>query len=323
MKRSLLLLLLVGAACKRESTPPPVSDPAVASPGSAAPSVAPGSAAPTASADPWGAKPAAAVDYLKRPFLWSIEKDGKTSYALGTMHVGIDPERLPKNVWDKVESSKHFVMETNAADGSILNLGARTSGSLRDDLGPDYWAKLEKLIDPQMLAAVNKKKPVIAAVMLSMRGLPMTGGGMDTSLMSRAQTAGKPVIYLEAASKQAALLERWMDAKALKLMIDTSDKSIDLTKQMVAAYIAGDDGKLVSLNEGQKGEALKHGYTEAEFTQQSADMLWDRNAAWIPAIEQMHAKGGGFIAVGALHLVGKKSVLEMLEAKGYKIRRIE
>ena len=36
----------------------------------------------------------------------------------------------------------------------------------------------------------------------------------------------------------------------------------------------------------------------------------------------MHAAGGGFIAVGALHLIGKKSVLEMLAAKGYKIARI-
>ena len=31
----------------------------------------------------------------------------------------------------------------------------------------------------------------------------------------------------------------------------------------------------------------------------------------------------GFVAVGALHLVGKKSVLDLLEAKGYKIQRLE
>jgi uncharacterized protein YbaP (TraB family) len=312
--KSLVLLLAIVASCKRDSAPPPVSEP-VATPGSAA--------APRADTDPWAAKAEPKVDTLSRVFLWSVEKDGKTSYAFGTMHVGMDPERLPKIVWDKVTSGTAFAMETNATDGSILNLGARTSGSLREDLGPAYWEKLGKLIEPQMLAAVDKKKPVIAAVMLSMRGLPMTGLGMDTTLMAKAQAAGKPVIYLEPASKQAALLERWMDVKALKLMIDTADKSAELTKQMVAAYSAGDDVKMVSLNEGQKAESLAHGYTEAEYDQQSADMLWDRNASWIPAIEAMHAKGGGFVAVGALHLVGKKSVLEMLEAKGYKITRIE
>ncbi len=319
MKSSLLLLLLaLGAACKSDPASTPVTEttkrPAVAEP----------TAKPTTDqADPWAAKPAAPVDTLKRVMLWSITKDGKTSYAFGTMHIGIDPERLPKSVWDKVESSSSFAMETDASNAKLLNLGARTSGSLREDLGPDYWEKLAKLVEPAMLAGIDKKKPVIAAVFLSMRGLPMTGGGMDTALLARAQTAGKPIVYLEPASKQAELLERHMDVKALKLMIDTADKSLDLTKQMVAAYTAGDDVKLVSLNEGQRGEALAHGYTEAEYDKQSADMLWDRNASWIPAIEQMHAKGGGFVAVGALHLVGKKSVLEMLANKGYKIERVE
>ncbi len=317
-----LLLVLAIVACKRDSAPPPVTEPTLATPGNAAGSAAP-AATPDPAADPWAAKAPEKIDTLKRVFLWSIEKDGKTSYAFGTMHVGLDAERLPKIVWDKLMGAPAFAMETNATDGSLINLGERKSGSLRQELGPVYWEKLGKLIEPQMLNAVDKKKPVIAAVMLSMRGLPMTGLGMDTTLMARAQTAGKPVIYLEPASKQAQLLERWMDIKALKLMIDTADKSMDMTKQLVAAYTAGDDVKMVSLNDSQKSESLAHGYTEAEYDQQSADMLWDRNASWIAAIEAMHAKGGGFVAVGALHLVGKKSVLEMLQGKGYKITRVE
>lgn len=314
MKRALVLLVLLATACKRDATPPPVTDPAVATPGSAAAN------------DPWGASNASKkpVELLKRPFLWSIEKDGHTSYALGTMHVGVDPERLPKHVWDKVTAARAFAMETDSADASMLDLGRRTSGSLREDLGPDYWAKLEKLIEPQMLAALDKQKPVMAAVFLSMRGIELSGlVSMDMSLMARAQGAGKPVITLEPASKQAALLDKWMNVKTLKMMIDTADTGLENTKALAAAYVAGDDARMVSLFEGQKADALKHGYTEAEYDEQNADMLWDRNASWIPAIEEMHAKGGGFIAVGALHLVGKKSVLELLAAKGYKIQRVE
>ncbi len=319
MKRPALLLLSVLAlACKRD----PAGAPEPAKPTVEVKSEAVKPAAP-ANDDPWTAKAEPAPDALKRVLLWSITKDGKTSYAMGTMHVGIDPERLPKLVWDKVTSSTSFAMETNAADASILNLGARSGGSLRADLGPVYWEKLSKLVEPKMLAGIDTKKPVIAAVFLSMRGLPMTGLGMDTALLAKAQAAGKPIVYLEPASLQASLLERHMDIKALKLMIDTADQSADMTKQMVAAYVAGDDKKLLALNDGQKGEALSHGYTEAEYEKQSAEMLYDRNASWIPAIEEMHRKGGGFVAVGALHLVGKKSVLDLLEGKGYKIQRIE
>lgn len=317
MKRPALVLLsmALGLACKSD----PVGTPDPAKP--ATTKVEPGAA--TSGADPWTAKAEPAPAALERVFLWSITKDGKTSYAMGTMHVGADPERLPKLVWDKLASVPAFAMETNAADAQILNLGARTSGSLHEDLGPEYWAKLGKLVEPAMLAGIDKKKPVIAAVFLSMRGLPMTGMGMDMVLMARAQGAGKQIVFLEPASKQAELLERHMDVKALKLMIDTADQGIEMTKQMVAAYLAGDDKRLLALNDGQKAEAIAHGYTEAEFDKQSADMLYDRNASWIPAIEQLHAKGGGFIAVGALHLVGPKSVLELLEAKGYKIARLE
>jgi uncharacterized protein YbaP (TraB family) len=318
MKRpALLLLSLLVLACKRDPATPEPAKPEVVATSEAKPAVTP------ATDDPWTAKAEPAPDALKRVLLWSITKDGKTSYAMGTMHVGIDPARLPKVVWDKLLGATSFAMETNAADAQILNLGARTSGSLRADLGPVYWEKLSKLVEPKMLAGIDQKKPVIAAVFLSMRGLPMTGLGMDSALLAKAQTASKPIVYLEPASLQAQLLERHMDIKALKLMIDTADQSAEMTKQMVAAYVAGDDKKLLALNDGQKGEALSHGYTEAEYEKQSAEMLYDRNASWIPAIEEMHSKGGGFVAVGALHLVGKKSVLDLLEAKGYKIQRVE
>jgi len=319
MKRTALLILLAltGMACKKD---PAASGAAAPTPTGSADSAPPISAAKPK--DPWQTAPEASSPAITKPLLWSITKDGKTSYAFGTMHVGIDPDRLPAVVFAKLEASPAFAMETNAADGSILGLGRRASGTLHDDLGPDYYKKLEALLGADMVKHVDSMKPVIAAVMLSLRGLPMSGGGMDTSLQARAQGKHKTMIYLEPAAKQAALLEKWMDARALKLMIDTADRSLEVTKGMAAAYLAGDDAKLIALNDSQKADALSHGYTEAEVESQENEMLYDRNASWIPALEQMHAKGGGFVAVGALHLVGKRSVLDLLASKGYTITRI-
>ncbi|HEY5950722.1 MAG TPA: hypothetical protein VIV40_34760, partial [Kofleriaceae bacterium] len=60
------------------------------------------------SADPWS-QPAGQKDPLKKPLLWQLEKDGKTSYALGTMHIGVDPTtRLPDIVWQKLEAEPTF-----------------------------------------------------------------------------------------------------------------------------------------------------------------------------------------------------------------------
>lgn len=273
--------------------------------------------------DPW-TKTQSAVkrDPLKRPLLWSITKNGKTTYALGTMHVGVDAEaRLPQIVWDKIDAAPAFAMETDTTDPVILGMGQRKAGTLHDDLGPAYWKKLEALIEPAVLRGLDKLSPAIAAAMLSVRGLPITPP-MDGILLARASRLGKRIVYLEPAAKQAALLEKWMDIRTLKVILDAPDSGLKTTKEMLAAYVAGDESKLLALADSQKQQQLDHGFTEAEYQQSMEDMLYARNASWIAGIEAMHAGGGGFIAVGALHLVGKRSVLDLLAAKGYKVLRV-
>src|SRR5688572_19149553 len=74
------------------------------------------------SADPWNA-PAPAKDPLRKPFFWQVDKDGKTSYLLGTIHVGVDPStRLPELVWQKLEAAPAFAMETDVSAAGSLDL---------------------------------------------------------------------------------------------------------------------------------------------------------------------------------------------------------
>src|SRR5690349_8691109 len=103
------------------------------------------------SSDPWNQP--AAKDPLKKPLLWKAEKDGKTSYLLGTIHVGVDPTtRLPDLVWQKLEAEPTFAMETDLAQGSKLDIKKHDGTTLKDDLGPAYWKKLEDAIGVQEAA---------------------------------------------------------------------------------------------------------------------------------------------------------------------------
>jgi uncharacterized protein YbaP (TraB family) len=271
--------------------------------------------------DPWQ-KTARKRDPLKHPLFWSITKDGKTTYALGTMHIGVDAEtQLPQLVWDKLDKAKRFAMETDLGDPSLAGMGKRTSGTLHDDLGPVYWQKLQDLITPEMARGVDHMKPMIPATLLSLRGLPSTPP-MDGVLLGRATNQKKELVYLEAASKQAVVLEKWMDLRVLKMMLDDPDKGITTSKKMLAAYIEGDEAKIVEISDSEKADALTHGFTAAEYDAEMADILYDRNASWIEPIEKLHAAGDAFIAVGALHLLGKRSVLDLLAAKGYIVTRL-
>src|SRR5690348_9033942 len=114
-----------------------------------------GSAAP----DPWN-PPAPAKDPLKKPLLWKLEKDGNTSYLLGTIHVGVDPtSRLPDVVWQKLDEKPIFAMETDLSDASKLEVKRSDGTTLKDELGADYWKKLEDALGTKEAAAMLPMKP--------------------------------------------------------------------------------------------------------------------------------------------------------------------
>ncbi|HEY1555756.1 MAG TPA: TraB/GumN family protein [Kofleriaceae bacterium] len=288
---------------------------------------APPAPAPTpahaAKPDPW-ATPAVAKDPLPHPLLWSIEKDGRTTYALGTIHLGVDPEsRLPESVWDKLDHATTFAMETDLSDPTLAKQMSERSdgGTLHQDLGETYWRKLEDALGAPIAEKLDRMRPTIPATMLEMRGMPSTEP-MDGVLLAHAQRARESIVYLEPASKQVALLVKWMDTRALEQMLDDLSEDEQNQKELLAAYVAGDDAKMIALADTERAEWKKSGRDEADYDKMMKEMLYDRNASWIPEIEKMHAAGGGFIAVGAMHLIGKGSVLDLLELRGYKVTRL-
>ncbi|HSD90319.1 MAG TPA: TraB/GumN family protein [Kofleriaceae bacterium] len=318
----LVAILAAAGACKKSETPTKQqssgSAAVVAEAHGSADSaeVATGSGA---SGDPWS-KPKSAKDPLPKPLFWSVEKDGKTDYLLGTMHMGIDPEsRLPDIVFHKLDESKTFAMETDLSDAGKLDVLRKDGSSLEDELGPEYWKKLEAAIGVQEAARLRGFKPMIPATVLSMRGLPETAP-MDGVLQGRALNQKKQIVFLEQIETQGAVLEKWMNARALKEMLDDLPGGEQRSKDMLAAYIAGDEARIEAINNEEKADFLKHGRTQKEYDEQMEDLLFKRNASWIPVIEKIH--GGAFIAVGAMHLIGKRSVLDLLGQKGYKVTRL-
>jgi uncharacterized protein YbaP (TraB family) len=51
-------------------------------------------------------------------------------------------------------------------------------------------------------------------------------------------------------------------------------------------------------------------------------ILVERNRRWLTEIEKLiQQKSGAMVVVGAAHVVGKDSVIEMLKAKGYNVEQ--
>src|SRR5687767_2987736 len=92
-----LALLTVLVACK-----PAPSEPARGEAVEAAPR--------DAGLDPWAERP---LTPIRCPFLWTVQRDGTTSYILGTFHVGIAAKQLPPAVWDAIEAAPTFALESD------------------------------------------------------------------------------------------------------------------------------------------------------------------------------------------------------------------
>ena len=52
------------------------------------------------------------------------------------------------------------------------------------------------------------------------------------------------------------------------------------------------------------------------------EMLYGRNRSWVSPLEKLFASGNAFVAVGVGHLVGEKSVVDLMTRKGYRLTRV-
>lgn len=271
--------------------------------------------------DPWS-KQEPTKEPMQRPLFWRLEKDGKTSHLLGTMHLGVDPNtRLPQIVWDKLDAAPAFAMEIDPSQMSAVDLSRTDGKTLRDELGEVYWKKLEDALGAASAKQLLKMKAMIPATMISVRGLPPTPA-MDGVLHGRALNQKKKMVYLETLALELEVLEKWMTAQTLKDLLDDIPGTEQRSKDMLAAYLAGDEAKMQAIQDSERADWKKLGRPEAQYDEQMEDLLYKRNASWIDPIDKAHADGGAFIAVGAAHAIGPRSVIELLEQRGYKVTRI-
>ncbi|MBN9001550.1 MAG: TraB/GumN family protein [Rhizobiales bacterium] len=102
--------------------------------------------------------------------------------------------------------------------------------------------------------------------------------------------------------------------RAADILLKDLDKLGPQLDTMVGQWGAGDPAALAeTMNEGL-----------AETPDVAKTLLWDRNARWAEHIEARMAQPGTvFVAVGAGHLAGAKSVQDYLKERGLKVTRIQ
>lgn len=262
------------------------------------------------------------------PALWQVQRGDMKGWLFGTIHV------LPKGVaWDTptireaMGQADRLVLEASDLQDEQKTLTLFEKMGRSPGLPP-----LEKRVPESEVAALDKAmadggtntqllsgyESWAAAMLLSaasQQGLGVSQAeGVEPVLIATFKQAGKPIGGLETVERQFGAFDTLPPTAQSRLLVQTVHETKGmkaLYDRILAAWLKGDMAAIAK--EDEIGEQPDPVVEEA--------ILVARNRDWVKAIEPM--KGRPFIAVGAGHLTGKGNLIAMLEAKGFKVTRVQ
>lgn len=138
---------------------------------------------------------------------------------------------------------------------------------------------------------------------------------LDTYFMVEGQEDGKKIVGLETPAFQAEMLFSktpiTVQAQDLVKLLKNPEESISEMEKVNEAYNQEDIKTLLELSEAEE--------SNPEFMVMILD---NRNAEWLKKLPGIISEAPSFIAVGAMHLVGDKGVVEGLRKQGYTVSPI-
>jgi len=172
------------------------------------------------------------------------------------------------------------------------------------------------------VTALESMRPWLALVSLTTVAMQKSGfdpaAGAENLVLSRAREENDEIAYLESAEFQIKALAS-LDQEEMLGNFDATMGEFDdfeaFAKDLLAAWSEGD----IAIVERDIVKPLRD-----ESPKAFDALIVSRNVTWVEKVTEILAGDEDvFIAVGAGHLIGVKSVIEMLEGKGIAVERVQ
>jgi len=266
------------------------------------------------------------------PAVWRMTNDnGAEVTLLGSMHVlRASDYPLPASVDGLIDRSEQIVMELDMDD---VDAAAQQRVILETALLPQGTV-LANVVDARVYTQVQQSaaqlgldlkllerfEPWFLAITLLDQGLRQWGfqaeRGLEQYVVGRAQRTGIEIVGLETLEFQIGIFDS-LPPQSQQAMLEQTLSELDEAETALRAMVeAWRDGELESLS----AELLDD---FEDFPGLYDALVLTRNRSWVPALERMLADGQRhLVVVGALHLVGDDSVIELLRARGHAVERL-
>jgi uncharacterized protein YbaP (TraB family) len=197
--------------------------------------------------------------------------------------------------------------------------------NLQTVIGTDLFSKVAPLMAERGVSqsVLPRYKPWAVFMMLSMpKANTNTGLFLDMILYEMAKQQGKQVYGLETVAEQLAVFDNTPIPDQIVLLREAVGQYHSQEQgfaDIMDRYLARDVAGIVSLS------AKDTPVTPAEQQISEAFMkrlLEDRNVRMVNRLLPRLREGGAFIAVGALHLPGKRGILQLLQDQGYQVSAV-
>ena len=259
--------------------------------------------------------------------LWSLPGKSNTVYLLGSVHFLRPSDELPAAIDSAYQDAEKLVMEIDmddldpvVAQQTTMELGLLPDGrTLEAEVGTPAYRKVSAQAREVGLdvSVLNRFRPWLAAMTLVQLQLLKHGldpaSGVEQRLVARAAADHKEITGLETLQQQLGMLaglSSEQQREFLMYSVDDADRVSEEIDTLITAWRAGDTRALARI--------LAEGFDK--YPDLYRPLTVDRNREWIASIEDMlQQKDDYMVVVGTLHLVGKDSVIELLQAKGHKV----
>jgi uncharacterized protein YbaP (TraB family) len=266
------------------------------------------------------------------PAAWRIEgaRGGEVT-LLGSMHVLRAADYpLPRSVDALFDNAEVLVMELDLDDvdpiadrDTILRAATLTPGrTLRSVVTADVYSLAERRagqlgVD---LGLLQNFEPWFVAVTLLDQGMRKVGfdpeRGLEQYLLGKARVARKEVVGLETLAMQIGIFDALPPSSQQAMLEQTLQELDDANSAMIDLATAWRAGQLETMSD----ELLDDfdGFPGLYDT-----LVTNRNATWVGALEKYLKDGHRYlVVVGALHLVGRNNVIDMLTVRGHEVVRL-
>ena len=264
------------------------------------------------------------------PPLWRIDGRHNSVYLLASVHVlRATDDALSEPVLRAYKAANALYMEVDLDDLDPEAAGQFTmehgvlpeEQTLRDILGPErYGTAHQQALDLGLdLDQFAQLEPWVVAITIAQMQFAKLGldpsAGVEQRLMERAKQDGKAIAGLETLADQLSALDSLPMKLQGEFLLVSLDEASDMEQeadQLINAWARGDTTALA--------RTLVHDFDK--FPELYRSLIVDRNRKWADEIGALLDDDANYlIVVGALHLVGQDSVIELLRAHGHPAQR--